>query len=217
VSIGDYINQAKALISQEIELPQGYALAFSGQYEYMERAKQKLSYVIPATIAIIIILLYASFRSFIHAVFVLGTVPFALIGGIWLLYIESFNFSVAVGVGFIALAGVAVEIGIIMLSYLESKYKDIVLNANMTQQEKLKILQNAVIQASQRRIRPVMMTSTSIIFGLLPVLYGSGTGSEVMSRIAAPMVGGMISALLLSLFVLPLIYYLWRSKTIKGY
>ena len=135
---------------------------------------------------------------------IIGTLPFALIGGIWLLYLENFNFSVAVGVGFIALAGVAVEIGIIMLAYLDNKVK--ALGDNYNQDD----LKNAVIEGSQMRIRPVMMTSTSIIFGLLPVMYGTGTGSEVMSRIAAPMVGGMVSALLLTLIVLPAVYYLWR-------
>ncbi|MGY0563461.1 MAG: efflux RND transporter permease subunit, partial [Paraglaciecola chathamensis] len=169
-----------------------------------QRAKAKLTYVVPLTLAIIIILLYANFRSFPQVAMIIGTLPFALIGGIWLLYLENFNFSVAVGVGFIALAGVAVEIGIIMLAYLDNKVKE--LGDNYNQDD----LKNAVIEGSQMRIRPVMMTSTSIIFGLLPVMYGTGTGSEVMSRIAAPMVGGMVSALILTLIVLPAVYYLWR-------
>ncbi len=172
----------------------------------MERAKAKLTYVVPLTLAIIIILLYANFRSFPQVAMIIGTLPFALIGGIWLLYLENFNFSVAVGVGFIALAGVAVEIGIIMLTYLDNKFEEL---GNSYDQNDLK---NAVMEGSEMRIRPVMMTSTSIIFGLLPVLYGTGAGSEVMSRIAAPMVGGMVSALVLTLIVLPAVYYLWRRK-----
>ena len=204
VDIGNYVNKAIDVVREQVSLPAGYSITWSGQYEYMQRAKAKLTYVVPLTLAIIIILLYANFRSFPQVAMIIGTLPFALIGGIWLLYLENFNFSVAVGVGFIALAGVAVEIGIIMLAYLDNKVKE--LGDNYNQDD----LKNAVIEGSQMRIRPVMMTSTSIIFGLLPVMYGTGTGSEVMSRIAAPMVGGMVSALILTLIVLPAVYYLWR-------
>lgn len=206
INVSEYVTSAKALINERIELPVGYSLTFSGQYEYMERAKAKLSYVVPLTLAIIIILLYASFRSFPQVAMIIATLPFALIGGIWLLYLAGFNYSVAVGVGFIALAGVAVEIGIIMLAYLDNKYA--ALDKKHTQDE----LKQAIIEGSTMRIRPVMMTSTSIIFGLLPVMYGTGTGSEIMSRIAAPMVGGMLSALVLTLVVLPAVYYLWRKS-----
>ncbi|GEA11016.1 CusA/CzcA family heavy metal efflux RND transporter [Alteromonas sp. KUL49] len=211
MDVGQYVTDAKALISEQLELPTGYSLTWSGQYEYMERAKAKLTYVVPLTLAIIIVLLYASFRSFPQVVMIIGTLPFALIGGIWLLYLEDFNFSVAVGVGFIALAGVAVEIGIIMLVYLDSKYNDLKQSFNEVE------LKQAIIEGAEQRIRPVMMTSTSIIFGLMPVMYSSGAGSEVMSRIAAPMVGGMISALLLTLIVLPAVYYLWRSSSSRNF
>ncbi|MDT0594662.1 efflux RND transporter permease subunit [Glaciecola petra] len=206
IDVGEYVDSAKAIIEQRVDLPVGYSITFSGQYEYMERAKAKLAYVVPLTLAIIVILLYASFRSFPQVLMIIGTLPFALIGGIWLLYISGFNYSVAVGVGFIALAGVAVEIGIIMLTYLDNKYAD--LGTQYTQED----LKQAIMEGSKMRIRPVMMTSTSIIFGLLPVMYGSGTGSEIMSRIAAPMVGGMLSAVVLTLIVLPAMYYLWRSN-----
>ena len=206
IDIGHYVNTAMQVVSDNIDLPTGYSLTWSGQYEYMERAKAKLTYVIPLTLAIIIVLLYASFRRFAQVAMIIGTLPFALIGGIWLLYLEGFNFSVAVGVGFIALAGVAVEIGIIMLTYLDSKFAE--LGHKFTSEQ----LQQAVLTGSEMRIRPVMMTSTSIIFGLLPVMYGTGTGSEVMSRIAAPMVGGMVSALILTLIVLPAVYFLWRKR-----
>lgn len=209
VDVGQYVRSAKEIVAEQIVLPPGYALNWSGQFEYMERAEETLTYVIPLTLGIIVILLYASFRSLPQVVMIIGTLPFALIGGIWLLYLEHFQFSVAVGVGFIALAGVAVEIGIILLSYLDSKFKE--LDADIT----VDTLKHAVIQGCEMRIRPVMMTSTSIIFGLLPVMYGTGTSSEVMGRIAAPMVGGMFSALVLTLIVLPAVYYLWRAKWIK--
>lgn len=211
VDIGNYVTNAKKIVDNNIVLPAGYSINFSGQYEYIERAKAKLSYVIPFTLAIIVLLLYLNFRSFVQVALIIGTLPFALIGGIWLLYIQGFNFSVAVGVGFIALAGVAVEIGIIMLSYLDSAYNRLV-EKNTDALLKIDELQEAIFEGSQMRIRPVMMTSASIIFGLLPVLYGTGTGSEVMSRIAAPMVGGMISALILTLIVLPVVYFLWRKS-----
>ena len=215
VDMGHYVNNAKQIVSDKIDLPAGYSIKWSGQYEYMERAKDKLSYVIPLTLGIIIILLYLSFKSLPQVFMILGTLPFALIGGIWLIYCEGFNFSVAVGVGFIALAGVAVEIGIIMLVYLDTKYKALVDGRESNQRITSSELKEAVISGSQMRIRPVMMTSTSIIFGLLPVMYGTGTGSELMSRIAAPMVGGMASALVLTLIVLPAVYFIWRSAAHK--
>lgn len=205
IDVGRYVRMAQEAVTDRVEIPTGYSLTWSGQFEYMERAQAKLTYVVPLTLGIIIILLYASFRSFPQVAMIIGTLPFALIGGIWLLYLENFNFSVAVGVGFIALAGVAVEIGIIMLAYLDSRFDE--LGASFDDQA----LKQAVMVGSEMRVRPVMMTSTSIIFGLMPVMYGTGTGSEVMSRIAAPMVGGMVSALILTLIVLPAVYYLWRA------
>jgi len=209
VDVGHYVTSAIERVNQQLELPPGYSVTWSGQFEYMQRAKAKLNYIIPLTLAIIIILLYANFRSAAQVSMIIGTLPFALVGGIWLIYIEGFSFSVAVGVGFIALAGVAVEIGIIMLSLLDSKY------AQLHKDHSLDELKQVVSQGSEMRIRPVMMTSTSIIFGLLPVMYGTGTGSEVMSRIAAPMVGGMVSALVLTLIVLPAVYFLWRKQAIQ--
>ncbi|GEA11040.1 CusA/CzcA family heavy metal efflux RND transporter [Alteromonas sp. KUL49] len=205
IDVGQYVTNARQIVAEQVDLPPGYSLNWSGQFEYMERAKAKLTYVIPLTLGIIIILLYASFRSFTQVAMIIGTLPFALIGGVWLMYFEKFNFSVAVGVGFIALAGVAVEIGVIMLAYLDNRFKE------LGNDFSIDALKQAVMQGCEMRIRPVMMTSTSIIFGLMPVMYGTGTGSEVMSRIAAPMVGGMVSALILTLIVLPAVYFLWRS------
>ena len=173
-------------------------------------------YVLPLTFAIIVILLYLNFRSFSEVAIIIVTLPMAMIGGLWLMYLEGFNFSVAVGVGFIALAGVAVEIGVIMLVYLNQAYQSA---KEACEQENTPFtaqnLADAIMEGAGMRIRPVMMTVATIIIGLMPILYGTGTGSEVMSRIAAPMVGGMASAVILTLIVLPAIYYLWRVRSIQ--
>ncbi|TPH18511.1 efflux RND transporter permease subunit [Litorilituus lipolyticus] len=216
VDIGHYIENAQRVLKEQLVLPAGYSITWAGQYEYMQRAKEKLSYVVPLTLAIIIILLYVNFKNIIEVAMIMGTLPLAMVGSMWLMYIEGYNFSVAVGVGFIALAGVAVEIGVIMLVYLNQAYHDVLLSckANKATLTKQAVYQ-AVLMGAGKRVRPVMMTALSIIVGLLPILYGTGTGSEVMSRIAAPMVGGMVSALLLTLLVLPTIFYLWRSANIN--
>ena len=212
VDIGSYVNNAQVIVREQLILPAGYSVSWAGQYEYMERAKEKLMYVVPFTLAIIIILLYLNFRNVIEVTMIMGTVPLAMVGSIWLMYLEGFHFSVAAGVGFIALAGVAVEIGVIMLVYLNQSY-----HALLTDHQEKDItttkehIRQAVLQGAGLRVRPVMMTAATIIIGLLPILYGTGTGSEVMSRIAAPMVGGMGSAVVLTLLVLPTLYYLWRS------
>ncbi|MDP2559706.1 efflux RND transporter permease subunit [Psychrobium sp. 1_MG-2023] len=211
VDIGQYVAAAQARVQEQLVLPAGYSITWSGQYEYMQRAKDKLSYVVPLTLAIIIVLLYLCFRSFAEVSIIMATLPFAMIGSVWLLYLEGYNFSVAVGVGFIALAGVAVEIGVIMLVYLNQALQAEKAQAK-SQLLTLEQLRQAVIRGAGLRIRPVMMTSSAIIIGLLPILYGSGTGSEIMSRIAAPMVGGMLSAMILTLLVLPVVYFLWRSR-----
>ncbi|MCG7539184.1 CusA/CzcA family heavy metal efflux RND transporter [Pseudoalteromonas sp. OF7H-1] len=212
VDVGRYVAAAKQVLSEQLELPAGYSISWAGQYEYMERAKAKLTYVVPLTLGIIIVLLYLNFRSFSEVAIIMATLPMAMIGGLWLLYLEGFNFSVAVGVGFIALAGVAVEIGVIMLVYLNQAIREL---KDKPQALTVEAINNAILEGAGKRIRPVMMTVATIIIGLLPILYGSGTGSEVMSRIAAPMVGGMASALLLTLVVLPVVYMLmirWREK-----
>jgi Cu(I)/Ag(I) efflux system membrane protein CusA/SilA len=214
--VGSYVANAAQLLSKELDLPSGYSLNWAGQYEYMQRAKEKLTYVLPLTLAIIVILLYLNFRSFVEVAIIIGTLPLALIGGIWLLYVEGFNLSVASGVGFIALAGVAAEIGVIMLVYLNQAYNELIQTHQKNQtRPSLEELVDTVMQGAGLRVRPVMMTVATIMIGLLPVLYGSGTGSEVMSRIAAPMVGGMASALVLSLIIVPVVYLLWRKQAIK--
>ncbi|MCP5014138.1 efflux RND transporter permease subunit [Halopseudomonas sp.] len=212
VDIGSYVQNAMAVVADQVELPAGYSLNWSGQYEYMLRAKEKLIYVVPLTLAIIIVLLYFNFRSFAEVAIIMGTLPLAMVGSIWLMYLLGYNFSVAVGVGFIALAGVAVEIGVIMLVYLNQAYRHMLEECEQEGVEpRLETLRHAVLHGAGLRVRPVMMTAAAIIVGLLPIMYGAGTGSEVMSRIAAPMVGGMLSAVILTLLVLPAVYLLWRK------
>ncbi|GGB69619.1 efflux RND transporter permease subunit [Shewanella inventionis] len=211
VDIGSYVDIAQKVVDDKLILPAGYSITWAGQYEYMERAKAKLTYVVPFTLFIIIILLFMNFRNVVEVGIIVGTLPFAMVGSIWLMYIQGFNFSVAVGVGFIALAGVAVEIGVIMLVYLNQAYREAIDHSSQQLEkfDELKLTQS-VIQGAGMRVRPVMMTAAAIIAGLLPILYGTGTGSEVMSRIAAPMVGGMVSAIILTLLIVPVVFFLWR-------
>jgi len=216
VDIGNYVVAAQKAVSDQLVLPAGYSITWSGQYEYMQRAKEKLTYVVPLTLAIIIILLYLNFRNITEVAIIMGTLPLAMVGSIWLIYLEGFNFSVAVGVGFIALAGVAVEIGVIMLVYLDQEYKALLARCREQNTPPSEAqLSEAVLHGAGLRVRPVMMTALAIILGLLPILYGTGTGAEVMSRIAAPMVGGMMSAVVLTLLVLPAIYLLWKKREIR--
>jgi Cu(I)/Ag(I) efflux system membrane protein CusA/SilA len=216
VDIGSYVEIAQKVVSDKLVLPAGYSITWAGQYEYMERAKAKLTYVVPLTLFIIVILLFMNFRNAVEVGIIVGTLPFAMVGSIWLMYIQGFNFSVAVGVGFIALAGVAVEIGVIMLVYLNQAYREAIDHSSQQLEkfDELKLIQS-VIQGAGMRVRPVMMTAAAIIAGLLPILYGTGTGSEVMSRIAAPMVGGMVSAIILTLLIVPVVFFLWRRAQLR--
>jgi len=212
--LGSYVAEAQRVVAEQLELPAGYSLAWSGQYEYMVRAKERLSVVGPATLAIIVFLLYLNFRRFAEVAIIMGTLPMALVGGFWLLYLLGYELSVAVGVGFIALAGVAVEIGVVMLVYLNQAMRRRVRAAgDAGRQLTLDDVEQAVIDGAVLRVRPIMMTVAAIIVGLLPIMLGSGTGSEVMRRIAAPMVGGMVSATVLTLIVIPALFYLWRSQS----
>lgn len=210
--IGSYVADAQKAVNEEIDLPQGYSITWSGQYEYMQRAKQRLQIVVPITLLIIFLLLYINFKNLQESLIVILTLPFSLVGSFWYLYLLDYNLSVAVGVGAIALAGVAAEIGVIMLTYLDNAY-----NARKyhDQMNSLDDLKQAVMEGSAQRIRPIFMTVCAIIGGLLPIMWGMGTGATVMKRIAAPMVGGMVSATLLSLVVLPVIYYLWKRPEVK--
>ncbi|MCK4743133.1 MAG: efflux RND transporter permease subunit [Sulfuriflexus sp.] len=214
--IASYVDEARQVVAEQVKLPAGYSISWSGQYEYLERAWKKLSIVGPLTLAIIMLLLYLNFRNFVEVFIIMGTLPVALAGGAWILYILGYNLSVAVGVGFIALSGVAVEIGVLMLVYLNIAYKERYQKAadegrSMTLAE----LHESVVEGALLRVRPIMMTVSAIIVGLLPIMLGSGTGSEVMSRIAAPMVGGMVTATLLTLIVIPAVFIVWKSRGLK--
>ncbi len=203
VDVGTYVERAKKILSEKIDIPSGYSLSWSGQFEYMQRAKERLTKVVPLTLLIIALLLYFNFRNMTEVAVVLGTVPFSLVGGFWLIYFLNFDLSVAIGVGLIALVGVAVEIGVVMLVYLDqalaaSKSKG---RLGTTQDVDLAI-ENGALQ----RIRPIMMTVTAIIAGLLPIMVGHGSGAQVMQRIAAPMIGGMVTTTILTLVVIPVIY-----------
>ena len=213
VDVGSYVENAQQVVNERLTLPTGYSINWSGQYEYMQRAKAKLTYVVPLTLMIIIILLFMNFRNLTDVAIIMGTLPLALVGGVWILYWLDYNFSIAVGVGLIALAGVAVEIGIIMLVYLKQSIAKITPTGIESQSISPSALKQAVLDGAVMRVRPVFMTALATIFGLLPIMLGEGTGSEVMQRLAAPMVGGMISALVLTLLVLPAIYYLVVRQT----
>ncbi len=212
--LGSYVAEAQQVVTDAVELPAGYSLAWSGQYEYMVRAKERLSIVGPVTLAIIVLLLYLNFRRFAEVAIIIGTLPMALIGGLWLLYLLDYDLSVAVGVGFIALAGVAVEIGVIMLVYLNQAIRAHIATAKSENRALTRAdVEQAVIDGAVLRVRPIMMTVAAIIAGLLPIMLGGGTGSEVMRRIAAPMVGGMVSATVLTLIVIPALFLLWRVRS----
>jgi Cu(I)/Ag(I) efflux system membrane protein CusA/SilA len=214
--IGSYVGEAQQVVADLVKLPAGYSLAWSGQYEYMVRAKERLTVVGPVTLAIILLLLYLNFRRFAEVAIIIGTLPMALIGGLWLLYLLDYDLSVAVGVGFIALAGVAVEIGVVMLVYLNQAMREHISSAKSEGRSLvMEDVQQAVIDGALLRVRPIMMTVAAIIAGLLPIMLGSGTGSEVMRRIAAPMVGGMVSATILTLVVIPALFLYWREKQLK--
>jgi len=214
--LGSYVQDAQQVVAEKVKLPPGYSISWSGQYEFMVRAIERLTTVVPVTLVIIILLLYMNFRNLTEVAIIMGTLPLALVGGFWLLYLLDYNLSVAVGVGFIALSGVAVEIGVIMLVYLNQAFEKHKNEAKRTGNElTVAEVRSAVIDGALLRVRPIMMTVAAIIAGLLPIMLGSGTGSEVMRRIAAPMVGGMVSATLLTLVVIPAVFLLWKSMGLK--
>ncbi len=214
--LGSYVNEAKAVVFDELELPAGYSLEWTGQYEYMERANERLSIIIPATLFFITVILFLTFRQVFEVVTIMATLPFALLGGIWLMAIQGYNFSVAVGVGFIALAGVTVGNAIMMLVYLNQSLDD---RRNLAHQAGSRMcrqdVHDAVMDGAVLRLRPIMMTVMTILVGLIPVMLNDGTGAEVMQRIAGPMVGGIASSLLVTLVMVPAIYFLWHCRLLK--
>ena len=214
--IGSYVADARRAVAEKVKFPPGYYATWSGQFEYMERAAAKMKIVIPITLLIIFLLLYLNFRRVTESLIVMLSVPFALVGGVWLLWLLGYNLSVAVAVGFIALAGVAAETGVVMLIYLEHAWERIkAKRAAEGQNSTTGDLYAAVMEGAVERVRPKMMTVVAIMAGLLPIMWGSGTGSEVMRRIAAPMVGGMISSTILTLIVIPAIYALVKEVGLR--
>ncbi|OGB26677.1 MAG: cation transporter [Burkholderiales bacterium RIFCSPLOWO2_02_FULL_57_36] len=205
------VKEMQQVVAADVKLPAGYSISWSGQFEFMERATAKLKVVVPATLLIIFVLLYLTFGRFDEATLIMATLPFALAGGIWLLWLLDHNLSVAGGVGFIALAGVSAEFGVIMLLYLKQAWEARVAKGNISEVDLL----DAIREGAVLRVRPKAMTVAVIIAGLVPIMYGTGTGSEVMQRIAAPMVGGMITAPLLSMFVVPAVYLLLRRRQLR--
>ena len=210
--IGSYVAEAQQKVSWIVPLPPGYTIVWSGQYEYMQRAREKMKLVIPATLAIIFLLLYFNFKSIGETLIVMLSLPFALVGGIWFLWLLGYNWSVAVAVGFIALAGVAAETGVVMLIYLDHAWRS---RLDAGNRPSLRLLYESVFEGAVERVRPKMMTVTAIMAGLLPILWGTGAGASVMKRIAAPMVGGMISSTVLTLVVIPAVYSVWREYQMR--
>ncbi len=211
--IQGYVQEAKQVVEQAVKFPPGYYIAWSGQFEYMERAKQRLQLVVPLTLGLIFVLLYLNFGRLTETLIVMLSVPFALVGGIWLVWWLDYNVSVAVGVGFIALAGVAAETGVVMLIYLDQAYQEQKRHCVEEQRDFKELdLYKALMIGAAERLRPKIMTVTAIMAGLVPILWSNGTGSEVMRRIAAPMVGGMVSSTLLTLIVIPALYALCKSR-----
>jgi Cu(I)/Ag(I) efflux system membrane protein CusA/SilA len=214
--IGSYVADAQKAVREQVRFQPGYYATWSGQFEYMERAKAKMKIVIPLTLLIIFVLLYLNFKRLTETFIVMLSVPFSLVGGIWLMYWLGYNMSVAVAVGFIALAGVAAETGVIMLIYLDHAYKDLKTKRDSEGKEfTVADIYEAVMEGAVERVRPKMMTVVAIMAGLLPIMWGSGTGSEVMRRIAAPMVGGMVSSTVLTLIVIPAIYALVKQISLQ--
>ncbi|RWD20538.1 MAG: efflux RND transporter permease subunit, partial [Mesorhizobium sp.] len=212
--LGGYVSEAQQAVAAEVKLPPGYSVAWSGQFEYLERAQARLKIVVPLTLALIFLLLYLNFRALTETLIVMLSLPFAIVGGIWMMWWLGFNMSVAVAVGFIALAGVAAETGVIMLIYLDNAWSEARARSAAGKRSLTKMDLNAAIMfGAVERVRPKMMTVVAIMAGLLPILWSTGTGSEVMQRIAVPMIGGMISSTILTLVVIPAVYGIvkgWR-------
>jgi Cu(I)/Ag(I) efflux system membrane protein CusA/SilA len=214
--LGGYVRQAKAQIAADLELPPGYSLAWSGQYEYLERAVERLKVVVPLTLGIIVLLLYLNFRNARDVGLILFSLPFALVGGVWILYLLDYDLSIAAAVGFIALAGVAAETGVVMVMYLEHAWSARKQRARAEAREPTRAeLHDAIVEGALLRLRPKLMTVITIIVGLLPIMWGTGTGSEVMRRIAAPMIGGMVSATVLTLVIIPSLYLIVNGRNLR--
>jgi Cu(I)/Ag(I) efflux system membrane protein CusA/SilA len=214
--LGGYVAEARAAVAEAVTLPPGYSIAWSGQYEYIERMQERLKLVAPATLMIITLMLFMAFNRVIEVGIILAALPVALAGGVWFLWYLSFDISVAVLVGFIALAGVAVETAIVMLLYLNLAWdKRRNLAGSESRQMTRLDVEEVVFEGALLRVRPKVMTVATIFAALIPIMYGTGTGSEIMQRIAAPMIGGMVTATLLTLFVIPAIFVIWKRLALR--
>jgi Cu(I)/Ag(I) efflux system membrane protein CusA/SilA len=208
--LGGFVQEAREMVEAMVTLPPGYTMQWSGQYEFMQRARARLQLVVPATLLIIFLLLFMNFRRLGETLIVMGSLPFALVGGVLVMALLDYNWSVATGVGFIALAGVAAETAVIMLLYLNHAWDDRIREGKRS----LSALHDAVMEGAVQRVRPKIMTVSTIILGLLPIFWGHGAGASVMKRIAAPMVGGMVSATVLTLVVVPVVYFIWQGHAV---
>jgi copper/silver efflux system protein len=206
------VERAKQAVAEKIKLPVGYSLEWSGQYEYMQEARKRLKIVVPITLLIIFLLLYLNFKNLTEVLIVMLALSFSIFGGTWFMYLLGYNMSVAVAVGFIALAGVSTEIGVIMIIYLDHAFE-----TQRQQKDRLSKAElfEAITAGAAERVRPIMMTASAIIAGLLPIMWSSETGARVMKRIAAPMVGGMVSATVLALILIPIFYEFWRAWQLR--
>jgi Cu(I)/Ag(I) efflux system membrane protein CusA/SilA len=211
IDIGTYIKNAQRAVTQNVKLPIGYTVVWSGEFEYMERMQKRMMVVIPLTLFIILFIIFLNTKSLVKTAIVFLAVPFSLVGAIWFIYILGYNMSLAVWVGMIALAGLDAETGVIMLLYLEKAFENAKKQGGM---KTLVDLRGAIDQGAVQRVRPKIMTASVIIAGLLPIMWSAGTGSDVMKRIAAPMVGGVITSVIMELLAYPAIYYLWKKRTI---
>ena len=218
IDIGTYVQRAQSAVNQAIaqkaiQLPSGYTIVWSGQYEYMLRAQQRLMIVVPLTLLLIVLIIYLNTRSAIKTAIVLLAVPFSLVGAFWVIYALGYNLSVAVWVGLIALAGLDAETGVVMLLYLDLAYEQWIREGKMLS---LGDLRDAIYHGAVKRVRPKAMTAAVIIAGLLPILWSHGAGADVMKRIATPMIGGIVTSTVMELAVYPAIYFIWRSRAFKA-
>ena len=212
IDVGSWVERAQQEVAERIELPPGYTVFWSGQYEYMQRARQRLLLIVPLTLAVIFLILYFHLKSIVKTAIVLSAIPFSLVGSIWLMSWLGYNWSIAVWVGVIALAGLAAETGVVMLLYLDIAYEDWKRKGKMAS---FADLAEAVDHGAVQRIRPKMMTVLTILFSLMPILWATGSGADVMRRIAAPMVGGIFTSFVAELLVFPAIYFIWRGARLE--
>ena len=210
--IGGYVEEAKKIVDEKIRLPEGYSLVWSGQYENMLRVRERLKIILPLTLLLIFLLLYVNTKSAAKTLIVLLAVPFSLVGAVWYLYLLGYSVSIAVWVGMIALMGLDAETGVFMLLFLDLSYEDAVKRGRMETESDLT---EAIVHGAVKRVRPKMMTVCAAFVGLLPIMWSTGTGADMMKRVAAPMVGGLLTSFLLELLVYPVIYFIWRRRSLK--